>query len=1153
MFSQPVFCLSNNLTHLFYKISLNTNSLPPYCIMSRTRLRDETDLELLNRESGPEWEYCLRLAKQSRAENIQFDNLYVNVIRDSDEKFEVIEILQALCTEGGTGMSTSLIRFDFNRLRELIGPNSDNYDFVFEAYDKAGILSIPDARSYRRLLLAIDRLGFPIPEEVHQEAFRERPLVLRFFAFPKGSPPRPSPRRRRQFARQVEEPSPDRGRQPERREQEQSQSRHRQFVDRQPGLSPDRSRQSTPSPQEHRASPPADPSLDDDPFRRHSTPALPEVGNRGADNPISPQDTPGVSDNGAENTGNSFLPSSNQGTPADNPISPRGPPSVPDDGAEHEGDSSPQLSPEPMDIDVPPPHKDPEEQAEEELTLEQRQEHGLDYGFSNDTGIHDESIHNLYADIAGISRNRRDPSNESHKYKPPYSNISLPPHQSYPTAWLLKDSARIVHYLGDKPGLGKTFAACEALVRLTLIMSNKVAIDNEREQLLSLRDRPLHIHEKEHPRWGKNTECRANTLSKWGFTCFCAESSPLHEIMEVDGNFSTGYILVLVPINVCKQWFTQIKRFIRASTRLPHNQKPFEVINIHDDPDGPGDALKRFIFGEREHHGLGTIVVVPTTSTVKAALDELDEKEGEIPSQPSLIILDEVHRIRGTNHLSIKFTQALIDKATYPVHVLALSGSPMENAPSDFNVVESIALKEHAFAGWYGDDVYGDYRTRLQSARANLNEHAKLVTRSGIVGRGRKHKVPDEEKDWSRAIMKSYDSRCREYATEIPLLQRKELSYYLGFRIPRSQPEHEGAEIVRCDSTMNDLQKRVANNYKSYLRLRYQHRVRVWSRKPESTRGPRPKMAEVLFELDANQAPLPRSSVSHTSITETSLINFAPGLASQVLNRLAKSDQFRSNEANRIFCGTTTTTQRLAVQKSQFWTEAESAFQKLDETGQKVLHPKIEAICKIIDEMLADQTPHADGKKSLGTFRKKAVICVPHAWQGYILITYLFYRYPRHNFTFIGAGNSQQERDSLLAPFQRSTDFKHPEDARGDDPIALISTYNLMGLGLNLTRCNYAICTSPLSNMSQELQMFARINRQGQHAKTHTYVLLDNGNPVDVVTFHRMQKRTALTVPEDEMGWSGLDFLMQDIAEAEDEEVDPAFESGAEDSEPERE
>lgn len=853
---------------------------------------------------------------------------------------------------------------------------------------------------------------------------------------------------------------------------------------------------------------------------------------------MSPQDTPAVPEVGAEDADNSLLRTPDQMDvdieDADNSFLARPEPII-------TPDQTVTPSHDQMDVDVGPGEDaaPPSPEPEEELTFEKRvMDYGLDYGLGDRNGVHDERIHDLYADIAGISRHMRDPENPNHKYKPPYSNIGLDPHQSYPTAWLMDDSSRVLHYLADEPGLGKTFAACEAMVRITMILSNGIAIENERKQLPSLRERPLHVHEEASPYWPCNTVCRADTVSKWGFVCQCQKESPLYDDAYC-GNFSEGFMLVMVPLHITGQWAQEIARFIRSSARLPHNNQPIEVINIHGLKGLSGENLKKFVWEERDHQGLGTICIVPTTSTVTSSLDSLrDAKAPEMPMQPSLICWDEIQRIKSVDHEAVLFVQELIDAAAHPVHVLALSGSAMSTGPSDFDVVESIALNERSFRGWYGDEVYDGYKGQLLEAKANLGEYAKQVIKSDIVGRGKKDAIPDGEKAEARELMTSYDQRCRKYALVVPLLQRKQWDNYLGYRIPKSLPETEH-HIIRFNSSMNDVQKQVANNYKEYLRSRYRHRVNAWKRKAESTRGPRPKMREVLFELDS-QAPIPNALNSRTSIIEASLIGFAPGLADAVLNRSTEdgSKEFRSAEVNDIFAKTTTGTQRNAVMKSPFWSEAKSAFQVVDEkTGQAHLHPKIETICKIIDEMLADKTPHADGKKNFGVFPKKAVIFVPHAWHGYILIAYLFTHYKNRNFTFVGSGSKPEEREALLAPFKRRTHVRDPADARSDDPIAVIGTYDILGTGLNLIRANYAIATSPLGSLADQKQAFARINRRGQYCKTHTYVLVDNGNPVDVTTFQRMQLRTALTVPQDEMG-QGLDFLLENIDEVENEEDD---------------
>lgn len=1057
--------------------------------------------------AGPEWAYCVRHLQANKAMKVEFNYMYINVRREGDEPKTIIDSLQALSkNKEGMYVPSSVVRFDFDELKNLIGPR---FDISFRALeDIEDDLAIPNSQSFRRLLVAIGRLGLPVPADYDEET---DPAVLRFFAKPKEPEPikTASTTRGSDDRRPVRNAPPLTGRGPRLREAQGP-------TVRTPTTGP-------------RTRAPESPASTSTTGRRTKPPGL-------------------------EGAAVSTPPAKTRTVPKDNPL---GRQRSQASGHNRRESRRPSL-PSPGQLDVPAEAADfsflpiPRKPVEE-LTLERRvKDHDLDYGFSGQDGVHDLKVHNLYADIAGIDRNMRDPENEEHEYKPPYSRFSLPPHQRYFTGWLLHDSARIFHYLGDKMGVGKTFAACEAMVRITMILSNGIAIENERAQLSTLRERPLHMHEEASASGLKNDKCRADTVTKLGFQCQCDPASPLYDITQYD-HFARGFNLVLAPINNVSTWFAEVRRFISSTTRLPHNHKPIEILNIHDSKGNLGEALKNFIYGEREYGGLGSICIVPMTTTVSSTLQELRgvHKRKDLLQQASLIFIDEIHRIKSVDHESMGLVNQLIRLAQDPVHVIALSGSAMTTGPSDFKVVESIALNKE-FETWYGEENFDDYKRRLLTARAALDEHAKKVKDAGIIGRGRKDQIPEEEQAEAHNVMKAYDSRCREYAVALPLLQRKELDDYLGYRIARYQPDSDPPEIMRCDSNMNGLQKRVANGYKEYLRLRYQHRVRVHSRKDPATRGPKPKMRDVLFELDARPGPVVGATVSRTSIIETSLIGFAPGLAETVLKRTDGSDEFRSAEVNKIFAGTTTASQRNAVVQSRFWPQAQQAFEKVDETGRPNLHPKLVGICKIIDKMLADETPHMDKrtKENFGVFRKKAIITVPHAWQGYILIAFLFKTYPEHTFTFVGSGSKPAERDALLAPFKRTTEVKDPEDGRHNDPIALISTYDIIGVGLNLTRCNYAILTSPLSSISEQRQMFGRINRRGQHCKIHTYVLVDNGNPVDVTTFHRMQLRTALTVPQDERG-AGLDFLLENIDEIEDEEVNTAVESGNEDSEAE--
>lgn len=399
-----------------------------------------------------------------------------------------------------------------------------------------------------------------------------------------------------------------------------------------------------------------------------------------------------------------------------------------------------------------------------------------------------------------------------------------------------------------------------------------------------------------------------------------------------------------------------------------------------------------------------------------------------------------------------------------------------------------------------------------------------------IVGQGMRGNIRDEDKTDANEILKRHDQALREYAAQIPLLQRKERSIYLGYFIPGTKKAE--IQTVIFDSGMNDAQKLVANDYKEFLRVSHRKEVQTWSRKPESTRGPRPKIKSRLFSLDAGS--------THSSRIEVSLVGFAPGLAQHILERTKEPQlKFRSAEANKIFGKTTTATQRQAVRTSRYWGLAQTAFYKVDpKTGEKALHPKVDFIVRTIEKMLKDEEPHVKDNVLLGVFPKMMIIVVPHPFQGLLLAAYLFNRFRDHIVTFVGSGNeTNKNRPALLAPFQRSTTRKHPEDGRSGDPIALISTYDIIGVGLNLTRCNYLIATSPLGSKANQDQQFGRIDRQGQYATVHGWVLADHGNPVDVTTFYRMKKRTALTVSPDEIG-SGLNFLLDDIDQEDVREPD---------------
>ena len=98
--------------------------------------------------------------------------------------------------------------------------------------------------------------------------------------------------------------------------------------------------------------------------------------------------------------------------------------------------------------------------------------------------------------------------------------------------------------------------------------------------------------------------------------------------------------------------------------------------------------------------------------------------------------------------------------------------------------------------------------------------------------------------------------------------------------------------------------------------------------------------------------------------------------------------------------------------------------------------------------MLSDEDMPNNRRAGLGHLLKKAVICVNTPWHGYILMDYLFKRYPNRNLTYIGSKDSSKEQDALMEPFRRETREHHPADNNNPDgPITLISTYFVMAEG----------------------------------------------------------------------------------------------------------
>lgn len=139
----------------------------------------------ISQEAGPEWAYLAPLTSRQRLP-FGFDLLYIKVQRHDEEPATKIDSIQVLCRNQGMYVPSDVSRFDYDKLRELIGSNSVDFDLYFEAYEGAmSDVAISDASSFRRLLVAIGHLGLAAPELA--TASTEFPPVLRFFAKPKDA------------------------------------------------------------------------------------------------------------------------------------------------------------------------------------------------------------------------------------------------------------------------------------------------------------------------------------------------------------------------------------------------------------------------------------------------------------------------------------------------------------------------------------------------------------------------------------------------------------------------------------------------------------------------------------------------------------------------------------------------------------------------------------------------------------------------------------------------------------------------------------------------------------------------------------------------------------------------------------------------------
>ncbi|WEV69713.1 SNF2-related protein [Bifidobacterium sp. ESL0775] len=138
-------------------------------------------------------------------------------------------------------------------------------------------------------------------------------------------------------------------------------------------------------------------------------------------------------------------------------------------------------------------------------------------------------------------------------------------------------------------------------------------------------------------------------------------------------------ILVISPINAFGSWQEEFKKTFGAKKKIKH------LINVQA-PQFDGDL--------RRNWTVSNLVLVNYESLVK-----YKEQLEELVDADTLVVFDEVHRIKGINGVRAKAASHICDKAKFR---FVLTGTPIPNSYRDiYNFLHILYTKEYdAFFGW---------------------------------------------------------------------------------------------------------------------------------------------------------------------------------------------------------------------------------------------------------------------------------------------------------------------------------------------------------------------------------------------------------------------------------------------------------------------
>ncbi|KAI1398359.1 hypothetical protein F4819DRAFT_502376 [Hypoxylon fuscum] len=654
--------------------------------------------------------------------------------------------------------------------------------------------------------------------------------------------------------------------------------------------------------------------------------------------------------------------------------------------------------------------------------------------------------------------------------------------------------------LGDDVGLGKTAMTWTVIVLYHQIMTEWAAVRNWWRTYKIDTKKMLHL-----PRFGqlRGETCptQDSKTRNLRFICPCVM---LKETYRIAQKLVPLPSVIICPPELIDSWNTEKTKFVDPK------RSPLQVFTTHAAYNNaekqkasgltylsPTEARSmRATRDARKEYQLtpnGTQsnkVIIVSSRGAESFMARFQDQQNNLFAA-SIVVMDEAHSYKGSianPTRPFQMLRTIVNNSQHPVLAVGLSGSMINGGPTNY-----VGFMDHtrALAAKHQLKVPVSSLTDPQVYERLVANWNYIITHKGLDNTGR--------------VEKNLQKRDRELKKDLwnilPAMGVFRSKSVLGF-IPKP------IQTLECPCPMRDYlvqqsHKALATRVATWAADYHRRQVEEW--KEGGKEGEEPTMASVTSRVLENIVTGRPVTESYNVICRSS---FFPAVAWLYENDLVKytdllsepvvematlvTNAFRESEGRQgLNKASTNRAVTDALEKSIFYLHRHRLVSS---------SPKYAALCKWLDEILAGSSRGIAGVKK--SRMRHLIVFSESQLSNYLGFMTVFDKYSaKLKLILIHGGIQAADRAILLEPLRASTPTH---------PVVIFATYSQLGKGHNLQEASIAIMTEVPRSISDQVQAFGRIDRQGRQKHIDLVQMIDRNNLAEVVKERRLKNNAQL-------------------------------------------